>query len=59
MFFKVKVSRSQYRNAPRFLIVKADKTQDAICITATQLRDEGITDARAIEVVCQVQSLRG
>lgn len=56
-FYKVKVRRCC--NSPKILIVQADKSQNAICAVATQLREEGISDARAIEVIGRVQNLRG
>jgi hypothetical protein len=55
-FYKVKVLRCC--NSPKTLIVEADKSQNAICIAATQLRGEGVTDAKSIEVVGKVKSLR-
>lgn len=55
-FYKVKIRRCC--NSPKILIVQADKNQNAICAVAAQLREEGITDARAIEVIGQVKSLR-
>jgi hypothetical protein len=41
------------------VIVCAFKSQDAIAKVTANLRDYGITDARAIEIVGQVKSLRG
>lgn len=56
-YYKVQVRRCC--NSPKFLVVTASSSQQAIRATAVQLRDEGITDARAIEVIGQVSSLRG
>jgi len=56
-FFKVKVQR-EFCQAPRTFNVVASKSQEAIQAAALQLREEGITDAKGIEVMGQVQSLR-
>ena len=56
-FYKVRVDRCC--NPPKFVIVSASKSQDAVVKAVFQLRSEGITDARAIDVVGQVHSLRG
>ena len=56
-FFKVKVQR-EFCQAPRTFNVVARKSQEAIQAAALQLREEGITDAKGIEVMGQVQSLR-
>lgn len=55
-FYKIQVKRQN--NTPRIFNVTANKTQDAIRVAALSLRDEGITDARSIEVMGQVNSLR-
>ena len=55
-FFKVQVKRES--NTPRTFNVVANKSQDAVLAAAQSLRDEGITDAKGIEVMGQVQSLR-
>jgi hypothetical protein len=56
-FFKVKVLR-EFCSSPRTFNVVASKSQEAIQAAALQLREEGITDAKGIEVMGQVQSLR-
>jgi hypothetical protein len=55
-YYKVKVVRCL--NPPKAIIVNAPSSQQAIRIAAGQLRDEGITDARAIEVIGRVKSFR-
>lgn len=55
-YYKVQVKRLS--NTPKY-IVTAPKFQDAIRVAALSLREEGIIDARAIEVIGQVSSLRG
>lgn len=55
-FFKVQVKRES--NTPRTFNVVANKSQDAVLAAAQSFRDEGITDAKGIEVMGQVQSLR-
>jgi len=55
-FYKVKVQREN--NTPRQFNVVASKSQDAVMEAALSLRDEGITDAKGIEVVGQINSLR-
>ncbi|MEG3859190.1 hypothetical protein [Microcoleus sp. herbarium12] len=57
MFYKVKVTRCF--NTPKVIVVSGKTSQQAIRSAAISLRDEGITDARAIEVIGQVNSLRG
>jgi hypothetical protein len=56
-YYKIRVLRC--KNSPSEHIVSALKSQDAIRISVMALRDWGITDARAIEIVGQVKSLRG
>ncbi|MEG4419404.1 hypothetical protein QUA70_12445 [Microcoleus sp. LAD1_D5] len=56
-FYKVKILRCY--NSPKILIVTATNSQQAIRAAAAELRDEGVTDARGIEVMGQVKSLRG
>jgi len=56
-FYKVKVQR-EFCKTPRVFNVVAAKPQEALQAAAVQLRDEGVTDAMAIEVMRQVQSLR-
>ena len=55
-FFKVQVKRES--NTPRTFNVVANKSQDAVLAAAQSLRDEGITDAKGIEIIGQIQSLR-
>jgi hypothetical protein len=55
-FYKVQVKREY--NTPRVFNVTAKKSQDAVLVAAKSLRDEGITDAKGIEVIGQVNSLR-
>jgi len=55
-FYKVQVKREY--NAPRVFNVVANKSQDAIVVAAKSLRDEGITDAKGIEILGQINSLR-
>jgi len=55
-FFKVKVQRES--NSPRTFNVVASKSQDAVLVAAQSLREEGITDAKGIEVIGQINSLR-
>jgi hypothetical protein len=56
-FFKVKVQR-EFCKAPRTFNVVASKSQDAVLVAAQSLREEGITDAKGIEVIGQINSLR-
>lgn len=55
-FYKVQVQREY--NTPRVFNVSANKSQDAVLVAAQSLREEGITDAKGIEVIGQIQSLR-
>ena len=55
-FFKVQVKRES--NSPKVFNVVAAKSQDAVVAAAQSLRDEGITDAKGIEVISQISSLR-
>ena len=55
-YFKVKVQRES--NTPKVFNVSASKSQDAVVVAAQSLRDEGITDAKGIEVISQISSLR-
>lgn len=55
-FYKVQVKREY--NTPRVFNVTAKKSQDAVLVAAQSLRKEGITDARGIEVIGQINSLR-
>lgn len=56
-YYKVQVRRCC--NSPKFIFVSAGSSQQAIRAAAIQLREEGITDARAIEVIARVESVRG
>ena len=55
-FFKVKVQRES--NTPKVFNVVASKSQDAVVVAAKSLREEGITDAKGIEIIGQINSLR-
>ena len=55
-YFKVKVQRES--NTPKVFNVSASKSQDAVVVAAQSLRDEGITDAKGIEIIGQINSLR-
>lgn len=55
-YFKVRVQREN--NTPRTFNVVASKSQDAVVAAAKSLRDEGITDAKGVEVIGQINSLR-
>lgn len=55
-FYKIQVKREY--NAPRVFNVSANKSQDAVLVAAQSLRDEGITDAKGIEIIRKIQSLR-
>ena len=55
-YFKVQVQRES--NSPKVFNVVAAKSQDAVVVAAKSLRDEGITDAKGIEVIGRISSLR-
>lgn len=55
-FYKVKILRCY--NSPKMLVVSAKNSQQAVRAAAADLRAEGVTDARGIEVIGQVESLR-
>ena len=55
-YFKVQVKRES--NTPKVFNVVANKSQDAVLVAAQSLRDEGITDAKGIEIIGQINSLR-
>jgi len=55
-FYKVKIRREC--NTTRTFNVVANKSQEAILAAALQLRDEGVADAKGIEVIAQISSLR-
>jgi len=56
VFYKVKVSRES--NPPKTVIASGNNAQQAIKNAASDLRAEGITDARGIEVISQFNDLR-
>jgi hypothetical protein len=55
-FYKVRIQRES--NTPRHFNVVADKSQEAVIAAAQSLREEGVTDAKGIEVLGQISSLR-
>jgi hypothetical protein len=55
-FYKVKIRREC--NSTRHFNVTASKPQEAILAAALQLRDEGVADAKGIEIVGLLNSLR-
>ena len=55
-YLKVQVQRES--NTPRTFNVVASKSQDAVVVAAQSLRDEGITDAKGIEIIGQINGLR-
>jgi hypothetical protein len=55
-FYKVKIRREC--NTTRTFNVTANKSQEALLAAALQLRDEGVVDAKGIEVLGQISSLR-
>lgn len=55
-FYKVKISREC--NTTRTFNVVGNRPQEALQAAALQLRDEGVADAKAIEVIGQINSLR-
>jgi hypothetical protein len=55
-FYKVKVRREC--NTTRTFNVTANKSQEALLAAALQLRDEGVADAKGIEVLGKINSLR-
>ena len=57
LYYKVKILRCY--NSPKMLIVTAKNSQQAVRAAAADLRAEGVTDARGIEVIGQVKNLRG
>jgi len=56
VFYKIKVSRES--NPPKTVIASGNNAQQAIKAAASDLRAEGITDARGIEVISQFNDLR-
>lgn len=56
-YYKVQVHRQS--NSPKVIVVKALRPQEALAKVASELRDEGITDAMAIQVIGQAASFRG
>jgi hypothetical protein len=55
-FYKVKIRREC--NTTRIFNVTANKSQEALLAAALQLRDEGVVDAKGIQVLGQISSLR-
>jgi hypothetical protein len=55
-YFKVKIQREC--KTTRTFNVTANKSQEALLAAALQLRDEGVADAKGIEVIGQINSLR-
>jgi hypothetical protein len=55
-FFKVKVQR-ECKTTRHFNVVAA-RPQEALQAAALQLRDEGVADAKSIEVIGKINSLR-
>jgi len=55
-FYKVKVQREC--NTTRTFNVVGIRPQEALQAAALQLRNEGVADAKAIEVIGQINSLR-
>jgi len=55
-FYKVKIRREC--NTTRTFNVTANKSQEALLAAALQLRDEGVVDAKGIEILGQISSLR-
>jgi hypothetical protein len=55
-FYKVKVQREC--NTTRTFNVVGTRPQEALQAAALQLRDEGVADAKAIEVIGKINSLR-
>lgn len=56
MFYKLKITREN--NPPKTVIASGNNAQQAIKNVASDLRTEGVTDAKGIEIISQVQSLR-
>jgi len=55
-YFKVKIQREC--KTTRTFNVTANKSQEALLAAALQLRDEGVADAKGIEVIGLLNSLR-
>lgn len=55
-YFKVKIQREC--KTTRTFNVTANKSQEALLAAALQLRDEGVADAKGIEVIGKINSLR-
>ena len=55
-YFKVRIQREN--NTPKQFNVTATKSQDAIVVATQSLREEGITDAKGIEVIGKINTLR-
>ncbi|WP_293335897.1 hypothetical protein [Microcoleus sp. CAWBG58] len=56
-YYEVRILRCH--NPPKMLTVTAQNSQQAVRAAAADLRQEGVTDARGVEVIGQVKSLRG
>ena len=56
VFYKLKILRCY--NTPKTLIVIAHDSQQTVKAAAVNLRAEGVTDARKIEVLGRVKSLK-
>jgi hypothetical protein len=55
-YFKVKIQR-ECKTTRTFNVI-ANKSQEALLAAALQLRDEGVADAKGIEIIGQINSLR-
>jgi hypothetical protein len=55
-YFKVKIQREC--KTTRTFNVTANKSQEALLAAALQLRDEGVADAKGIEIIGLLNSLR-
>ena len=55
-YFKVKIQREC--KTTRTFNVTANKSQEALLAAALQLKDEGVADAKGIEIIGQINSLR-
>ena len=55
-YFKVKIQR-ECKTTRTFNVI-ANKSQEALLAAALQLRDEGVADAKGIEIIGLLNSLR-
>ena len=55
-YFKVKIQREC--KTTRTFNVTANKSQEALLAAALQLKDEGVADAKGIEIIGLLNSLR-